>query len=209
MLVRREKRGERYQRFEQGGAYRVACQGIAAPGGEHRIDDQRSIGVPGDDRGHRAHVFGRSEHAELERSDPRLGKQRARLSRDQIGRDRFQVLDAARVLHREPGHHRQRMAAERREREQIGLQSRSAGGIRRGEGQNDRWHELISGPIFMTENQVQFKTWMCLICGFVYDEAAGLPDEGIAPGTRWEDVPMNWTCPECGARKEDFEMVEI
>jgi rubredoxin len=56
---------------------------------------------------------------------------------------------------------------------------------------------------------VQFKTWMCLICGFVYDEAAGLPEEGIAPGTRWENVPMNWTCPECGARKDDFEMVEI
>ena len=36
-----------------------------------------------------------------------------------------------------------------------------------------------------------------------------LPDEGIAPGTRWEDIPMNWTCPECGARKEDFEMVEV
>jgi rubredoxin len=55
----------------------------------------------------------------------------------------------------------------------------------------------------------EFKTWMCLICGYIYDEAAGVPDEGIAPGTRWEDVPMNWTCPECGARKEDFEMVEI
>ena len=41
------------------------------------------------------------------------------------------------------------------------------------------------------------------------DPAAGLPDEGIAPGTRWEDVPMNWTCPECGARKDDFEMMEI
>ena len=54
-----------------------------------------------------------------------------------------------------------------------------------------------------------YRTWMCLICGYVYDEAAGLPDEGIAPGTRWEDVPINWTCPECGARKEDFEMVEI
>lgn len=50
---------------------------------------------------------------------------------------------------------------------------------------------------------------MCLICGFIYDEAGGLPDEGIAPGTRWEDIPMNWTCPECGARKEDFEMVEL
>jgi rubredoxin len=54
-----------------------------------------------------------------------------------------------------------------------------------------------------------FRTWMCLICGWIYDEAAGLPDEGIAPGTRWEDVPMNWVCPECGARKDDFEMVQV
>jgi rubredoxin len=63
-----------------------------------------------------------------------------------------------------------------------------------------------------TSNQAAgagFKTWMCLICGWIYDEAAGLPEEGIAPGTRWEDVPMNWTCPECGARKEDFEMVVV
>jgi rubredoxin len=54
-----------------------------------------------------------------------------------------------------------------------------------------------------------FKTWMCLICGWIYDEAAGLPEEGIAAGTLWADVPMNWTCPECGARKEDFEMVVV
>jgi rubredoxin len=53
------------------------------------------------------------------------------------------------------------------------------------------------------------KTWMCLICGWIYDEAAGDPEHDIAPGTRWEAVPMNWTCPECGARKEDFEMVQI
>ena len=58
-------------------------------------------------------------------------------------------------------------------------------------------------------NEGALRTWMCLICGWIYDEAAGLPDEGIAPGTRWEQVPPNWTCPECGARKEDFEMVEI
>ena len=45
--------------------------------------------------------------------------------------------------------------------------------------------------------------------GWLYDEAAGAPDHGIAPGTPWEQVPMNWTCPECGARKEDFEMVQI
>jgi hypothetical protein len=35
------------------------------------------------------------------------------------------------------------------------------------------------------------------------------PDDGIAPGTLWADVPMNWVCPECGARKEDFELVQI
>ena len=41
------------------------------------------------------------------------------------------------------------------------------------------------------------------------DEAEGAPDHGLAAGTKWADVPMNWTCPECGARKEDFEMVQI
>ena len=36
-----------------------------------------------------------------------------------------------------------------------------------------------------------------------------LAEDNIKPGTKWDDVPMNWTCPECGARKDDFEMVEI
>ena len=58
-------------------------------------------------------------------------------------------------------------------------------------------------------NARPYKTYMCLICGFIYDEAAGLPEEGIPAGTRWEDVPVNWVCPECGARKEDFELVEV
>ena len=41
------------------------------------------------------------------------------------------------------------------------------------------------------------------------DETLGDPDEGIAPGTAWEDIPEDWSCPDCGASKEDFEMVEI
>ena len=69
------------------------------------------------------------------------------------------------------------------------------------------YNESILRQAFFTMSAS--KTWMCLICGWIYDEAAGAPDEGIAPGTKWEDVPMNWTCPECGARKEDFEMVEL
>jgi rubredoxin len=53
------------------------------------------------------------------------------------------------------------------------------------------------------------KKWQCMVCGFIYDEAAGLPEEGIAPGTRWEDIPDDWVCPDCGADKSDFEMVEV
>ncbi len=60
----------------------------------------------------------------------------------------------------------------------------------------------------MTPNP-EYKTYMCLICGWLYDEATGSPEDGILPGTRWEDVPINWACPECGARKEDFEMIEF
>ena len=51
------------------------------------------------------------------------------------------------------------------------------------------------------------KMWQCLVCGFIYEEENGWPEDGIPAGTRWEDVPADWTCPECGARKEDFEMV--
>ena len=54
-----------------------------------------------------------------------------------------------------------------------------------------------------------YKIWQCALCAFVYDEAAGLPEEGIAPGTRWADVPDNWGCPDCSAQKADFEMVEF
>ena len=53
------------------------------------------------------------------------------------------------------------------------------------------------------------KRWMCTICGFIYDEAEGRPQDGIAPGTRWADVPEDWACAECGAAKAQFEMVEI
>jgi rubredoxin len=67
-------------------------------------------------------------------------------------------------------------------------------------------------------NQVEFalfqeaagmKKWQCIVCGYIYDEAEGWPEDGIAAGTRWEDVPADWTCPECGVGKAEFEMVEL
>ena len=59
------------------------------------------------------------------------------------------------------------------------------------------------------EPRMEYKTYMCVICGFIYEEEQGCPDEGIAPGTRWEDIPDGWTCPDCDATKEDFEMIEL
>jgi rubredoxin len=53
------------------------------------------------------------------------------------------------------------------------------------------------------------KAWQCIVCGYVYDEAKGDPEHGIAPGTRWEDVPAGWECPDCGVSKMDFEMAEV
>jgi rubredoxin len=59
------------------------------------------------------------------------------------------------------------------------------------------------------DDQGEYKTWQCILCAFVYDEAAGLPEDGIPPGTRWKDVPENWGCPDCSAKKADFEMIEF
>lgn len=53
------------------------------------------------------------------------------------------------------------------------------------------------------------KTWLCIICGLIYDEAKGWPSDGIAPGTAWEDVPDDWLCPDCLVGKADFEMLDI
>jgi rubredoxin len=54
-----------------------------------------------------------------------------------------------------------------------------------------------------------WRVWQCQLCSFSYDEAKGMPGEGIAPATRWEDVPETWTCPDCSTSKSDFDMVVV
>ena len=53
------------------------------------------------------------------------------------------------------------------------------------------------------------RRYQCLNCALIYDEAAGWPEDGIAPGTRWADISDDWVCPECGSEKCDFEMIEV
>jgi rubredoxin len=52
----------------------------------------------------------------------------------------------------------------------------------------------------------QYKKYECVICGFIYDEAEGLPEDGIPPGTVWEDIPEDWECPDCGISKSEFDL---
>lgn len=54
-----------------------------------------------------------------------------------------------------------------------------------------------------------WRVWVCVLCGFLYDESMGMPEAGIQPGTVWADVPGDWICPDCSVPKSDFELVEI
>jgi len=52
-----------------------------------------------------------------------------------------------------------------------------------------------------------YKKYVCRVCGHIYDEARGDVGANILPGTRWEDVPENWYCPECGVAKNEYTMI--
>ena len=47
--------------------------------------------------------------------------------------------------------------------------------------------------------------YICIVCNYVYDPALGMPGDGIAPGTPFAEIPDDWSCPDCGVSKEDFE----
>jgi rubredoxin-NAD+ reductase len=53
----------------------------------------------------------------------------------------------------------------------------------------------------------EFKRYLCVVCGYIYEEETGDPDSNLIAGTRWEDVPEDWVCPDCGASKDDFELI--
>ena len=50
----------------------------------------------------------------------------------------------------------------------------------------------------------KMEKYVCEVCGYVYDPAVGDPDNGVAPGTAFADIPDSWACPECGAGKDEF-----
>jgi rubredoxin len=64
---------------------------------------------------------------------------------------------------------------------------------------------LISSSSESKRRRIRMDRYVCTICGYVYDPELGDPDNGVAPGTKWDAVPDDWECPVCGASKEDFE----
>lgn len=50
--------------------------------------------------------------------------------------------------------------------------------------------------------------YICTVCDWVYDPEISDPEHGIAPGTKFEDIPDDWVCPLCGVGKEDFEKID-
>lgn len=68
---------------------------------------------------------------------------------------------------------------------------------------------IATAPVALPADAEPFAKWHCVTCGHIYDEALGDPDTGVAPGTRWADVPADWYCPDCGATKEDYERLDF
>lgn len=68
------------------------------------------------------------------------------------------------------------------------------------ENQNNQPNQINNN-----QNSTAMKKYVCSVCGYVYDPEKGDPDSGIAPGTAFEDIPDDWSCPLCGVGKSDFE----
>lgn len=66
----------------------------------------------------------------------------------------------------------------------------------------------INTPMWTKKEDCAMKKYECGPCGYVYDPAVGDPDNGVAPGTAFEDLPADWVCPICGAGKDEFKPVD-
>ena len=68
--------------------------------------------------------------------------------------------------------------------------------------------ERAMPPLPIHKGERVMKKFKCTVCGFIYDPAVGDPDNGINPQTAFEDLPEDWTCPDCGVGKDMFEEME-
>jgi len=63
-------------------------------------------------------------------------------------------------------------------------------------------------PVITLKTIMNMDKYVCDVCGYIYDPAVGDPDNGIEPGTAFEDLPEDWLCPLCGVGKDEFSKVD-
>ena len=75
-------------------------------------------------------------------------------------------------------------------------------------GSWNHWNRLLKTNKLLEDKTLSdYRKYECAVCGWIYDEEKGDPDSGLAPGTRYEDIPDDWLCPDCGVDKTFFELV--
>jgi rubredoxin len=89
------------------------------------------------------------------------------------------------------------------DRSALSVEERNNVRIERFERGFDRMGECVVSEV------VEYKSWVCLICGWIYNEEEGLPEDGIAAGTRFAEIPDDWRCPLCDVSKSEFAVVEF
>ena len=134
--VWRENRGLRQKQLAHRRNHVLGRKFVSAPGGEHRVENERHVGVIGHDLGDDCDVLYATDQPDLERGYRHILEHKPRLVRHPIGIDRLQILDPGGVLDGDRGHYGKRVAAHRGEGQKIRLHPRAACRIRGGEGEH-------------------------------------------------------------------------
>ena len=84
----------------------------------------------------------------------------------------------------------------------------AAGKLQRKAANNNGVHGLVQAILYVYMMEEVMQKYVCDVCGYIYDPEEGDPDNGVEPGTAFENLPEDWVCPLCGASKEDFSPEE-
>jgi rubredoxin len=75
-------------------------------------------------------------------------------------------------------------------------------------GPGSRGESTETSTFVMSFERTMEMKYVCDVCGWIYDPAKGDPDNGVEPGTAFEDLPDDYVCPECGAEKDQFSPMD-
>ena len=184
--------------------YHMVIEGTLALTGQFYITEwcEKERPVPRLRRGLQAHLQGRAPARRLRHLVPQ-GEVRGPGARPARAGQAGRAPARRRRRVRPAGHAAGRLLRDPRLLLGRGQRVRLHRAVAAAEGDRDQPPGRGGGGMSPAETAIA-QLWMCESCGMIYDPAAGDPDGGVAPGTPFEDIPNDWFCPVCGARKADF-----